>query len=137
MFLSDQISFSDLIDQSLSASSLSLFLSLFTLILSANSLKSLNLHHHIETLLLSEPFSLQLFVFFNLLITDSHHLGLQHELIHMLDIIVFLIKHFHGMTQKVTAILSFLFWYLRHIGHFGGTHTISLSHTLLAGLVCR
>lgn len=51
------------------------------------ALESFNLHHKVELLLFIDPFLLQALVFFQLLVPDRDDFGVQHHLVHVLDVV--------------------------------------------------
>ena len=82
----------DLVNEDLLPLLQSQFAPLLTLILLLEILKSFNLHHKIELLLFLDPLLLKSDVFFKLLVPDRSHFGIEHHLIHVLDIILLFVK---------------------------------------------
>ena len=132
----------NLLNNNCSATTLGLKSKLFTLILCLKSFETLDLHHKVQTLLLSDPFSLQLLVLLKLLVTHSDDLGVEGHLIHVLDVVVLLIKLGLGLGEQGFGALVLLNLDLRgrqllgtvavHALHLG---LASLGSCLLLGLL--
>ena len=87
----DGHAFSDLVDEDLSSTFLSLMSSFLSLMLRSDCLQALNFHHHVKSLLLLDPVLLKLLVLIDLDISDRVDLAGMHHLVHVLDIIEVLI----------------------------------------------
>ena len=88
-----------------SATLLCLCSQLLALVLGLQSLETLDLHHQVNALLLSEPLLLQLLVFLELFVTNGHDLGVQSHLVHVLDVVVFLIELLLGLSEETLSSL--------------------------------
>ena len=87
-------SFLDLIDDDLSSLLPSLSLANLPLLFLLKNLESLNFHHKVELFLLLNPFGLETLVLCKLLVTNSNDFRIKNHLIHLFNIIQFIIKHF-------------------------------------------
>ena len=92
LLLANLLPLGDLVNEHLLPALSSLSCPLLSCHLILNCFKTLDFHHHIESLLLLDPVLLEDAVLFQLLITHRHNLRLQHELVHSLDVIVALIN---------------------------------------------
>ena len=102
------MSFHNLVDQNLLALESCGNLPLLTVFLYLQKLKPLDFHHEIELLLLFEVLSLELFLFFELLITHSDDLGVEYHLVHLLDVVQLLVKeHLGSGKHTVFSLLLF------------------------------
>lgn len=81
----------DLVDDDLGALLAGLSLLGFALLLFLQHLEPLDLHHEVQLLLLGDPLLLQHLVLFELLVADGHHLGVEHHLVHVLDVVELLV----------------------------------------------
>ena len=81
----------DLIDQDLSTSFASVCCSLLSLKLSFDGLKTLNFHHHIQSLLFRDPVLLHLIVFTKLTLANGVYFRCIGHLVHMLHVVVLLV----------------------------------------------
>mmetsp|Transcript_127026 Transcript_127026/g.179306 ORF Transcript_127026/g.179306 Transcript_127026/m.179306 type:complete len:435 (+) Transcript_127026:242-1546(+) len=66
------------------------------------SLEALYLHHGIEVSLLFLLLGLNHALLLNLRIADSHYLGIEHHLVHVLDVVHVLVQHLLGPLQHST-----------------------------------
>ena len=82
----------DLLDDDGGTTALGLSSELFTLILCLEGLQALNFHHDVQAFLLGNPLRLQLFVLFELLVSNRNDIGIEYHLVHVLDIIKLFIK---------------------------------------------
>ena len=122
----------DLLDDDRSTTALGLSSELFTLILCLEGLQALDFHHDIETFLFSEPFTLQLLVFFELFVPDGHDFGVKGHLIHKFHVIMFLIHRCLGSGEQSFSALILLDFDLSE-RQFACSSLILFLHPLLAG----
>ena len=92
LFLTDLFTCGNLIDNYLSTTLASLSSSFFSIHLGLDSLETLNLHHHVKSLLLSQIVFFELFVLFQLYISDSEDFRGRDHLVSELNIVILLIK---------------------------------------------
>jgi hypothetical protein len=90
------ISFSYLINQNCLASLSGFNSSLFSYLIFFNLLKPFNFHHHIELLLLTEILPFEVFILFNLSISNSGHFREEKFRVHSFNVIFLFIKHSLG-----------------------------------------
>ena len=121
----------DLLDDDGGTTALGLSSETLTLVLGLEGLQALDFHHKIESLLFSEPLSLQLLVFFELFVPDGHDFGVQGHLIHMFHIVMFLIKCCLGVGKQSFSALILLYFDLCQ-RQFASPSSIHLLHLLLA-----
>ena len=82
----------DLINDDLSTLLSGIMLSVFSFFLLLENLESLDFHHEIKLFLLFNPFRLESLIFLELFVTDGNDLGVQNHLVHVLDIVHFIIE---------------------------------------------
>lgn len=70
------------------------------------ALQTFNFHHKIEFLLFINPLTLKLFVFLKLFITDSDNLGVEHHLVHVLDVVELFIHLSLGFRKDTNILIS-------------------------------
>ena len=108
-FHTDFLTFLDLVNDDLSTALTSMVGSVFSVHFAFDSLQTLDLHHHVESLLLQDPVLFKHLVFIELTVTDRADFGSHEHLVHVLDIIVLLVHLVLNLGQQsvLTVILSF------------------------------
>jgi hypothetical protein len=95
----------DLVDDNLSASLSSLCCTLLPIHLLLDSFQTLDLHHHIESLLLLDPVLFEKSILFQLPVPNSHDFRLENELVHPLHIIVSFVNRILNIGQKRVVLI--------------------------------
>lgn len=103
-----------------------------TLFLELEGLQTFNLHHQVKSLLLLDPLLLKAFGLLKLFVSNCHDLGVEHHLIHVLDIIVVLIEHLLSFSEKPISLFLVNNLLLRG-RHLVGAFLVKVKHFLLSG----
>ena len=90
----------DLVDKNLGAAFLSILSAFLTLHLSLNCLQTLDLHHHVESLLLLDPVLLEYLVLIELPLADGPDFRGEHHLVHVLHIVVVFVHLLLSALEK-------------------------------------
>lgn len=125
-------SFLDLVDNHLLSAKTLLNLQGLAFFFDFEHLESLNLHHEVEFLLLFNPLLLETLILLKLLVSDGNDLGVEHHLVHVLDIVKVFIHAFLSLAQQRLRLILFfnlpLSWCNLlsscgiHLHHFGLSH---------------
>ena len=100
-----ELSLLDLVNYDKRAHLLCLLSLHLTLFLELEGLKSFDLHHEVETLLLFNPLLLESLGLVELSVADGDYLRVQHHLVHVLDIIVVLVEHLLGLSKEAICLV--------------------------------
>ena len=103
--LAVDLSIRDLVDEDLGTALSRLRRALFSCHLLLDCLQALDFQHHIKFLLLLDPVLFEQSVLFQLFVTYSHNLRLEHKLIHALHIVIALIDSILHVSQEWMAIV--------------------------------
>lgn len=104
-----------------------------TFFLDFKALQTFNFHHKIEFFLFINPLTLKLFVFLKLFITDSDNLGVEHHLVHVLDVVELFIHLSLGFRKDTNILISL--GLLNIVGlNFSSALSIKGHHAFLACL---
>ena len=122
----------DLFDDDSGTTTLGFNSQLLTLVLSLESLQTLDFHHDVEALLFFEPLSLKGLVLRQLAVTNSYNLSVQSHLVHELHIVVFFVELLLGLSEETIGTLVLLDLNLGG-RQFLGPLSVHLHHLLLAG----
>ena len=122
-----------LVDDDLGALLAGLSLLGFALLLFLQHLEPLDLHHEVQLLLLGDPLLLQHLVLFELLVADGHHLGVEHHLVHVLDVVELLVQLLLSLAEKGFGLLPLALLVLGGLD-LGGPLLVHLQHSLFARL---
>lgn len=74
--------------------------------LQLEGLESLNLHHEVQAFLLVDPLAFKPLRLFKLTVADGHDLGIEHHLVHVLNVIVILVHHLLGFGEETFCLLA-------------------------------
>jgi len=97
---SSLLAFLNLVDDDSGATTLGISTDLCFLFGSLQVFQSLDFHHQVEAFLLMEPVFLETLVLSQLLVSDSNDFGVKHHLVHVLDIVVFLVLLLLGLREQ-------------------------------------
>jgi hypothetical protein len=130
------LAFLDLVDNDGSTLALGLDAFDFTFFRSLEALKTLNLHHEVEALLLFGPLFFKNFVLLHLLVANSYNFTVKHQLVHELHIVLLFINLKLRLREQTRFFLLLLLLSQRW-GHLVGTLPVALHHALLASSIGR
>lgn len=82
----------NLVDDDESAFAASVHTYFLTFFLHFEAFQTFDFHHEIEFFLFFDPFALELFVFFELFVTDGHDFRVEHHLVHVFHVVELFIK---------------------------------------------
>lgn len=123
----------DLVDDDLGTLLPGISLSHLSFLLFLKDLEPLDFHHKIKLLLLLNPLRLESLILIKLLITNGNDFRVEDHLIHLLNIVKFIVHHFLSLRKK-RLILRMLILLLICWLHFLGSCLVHLDHLLLLGL---
>ena len=101
----NNLSFFDLIDNNSSSTSLCFDSCLFFHLGGLKTFESFDLHHEVKFLLFIDPLLFKSFVFLELFVSNCNDFRVKHHLVHVLDIVKFLIKLGLGLRKKTLSVL--------------------------------
>ena len=78
-----------------------------TLLLELKGFQTLNLHHEVEALLFFDPLLFEALGLLELAVADCDNLGVEHHLIHVLDIVMLLVHHLLSLGEETLSLLFF------------------------------
>lgn len=122
----------DLINDDLGTLLSGIGLSHLSFFLLLKDLESLDFHHEVKLLLLLNPLGLESLILIKLLISNGNDFRVENHLIHLLDIIEFVVHHFLSLREE-SLILRMLILLLICWLHFLGSCLVHLDHLFLLG----
>ena len=99
----NNLSFFDLINNNSSPASLCFNTRLFFHLSGLKAFESLDLHHEVKFLLFIDPILFKSFIFLELFVSNCNDFGVKNHLVHVFDIVMFLIKLGLGLRKQTLS----------------------------------